>query len=342
TIRLWDARTGEHKHTLEGHTHDIWSLAFSPDGGTLASGSEDHTIRLWDIRTGDLLQTLDYSRSVSSVAFFLDDFMLASGGGMIRLWDIRTGEVLHTLVGGDVTFSSDRSTLASGSWGGSILLWDISPYTNLILTRAADVNGDGTVSILDLVLVAAEIGQLGADGADINGDGMVNLQDLELVADVFGNAAASPPNPTGERETLMAEDVRKWLAHAAELEMTDPAVQRGIIALERLLTTLTRESNIPNETALLPNYPNPFNPETWIPYQLKQAAGVKLTIHDVTGLVIRTLEVGYQPAGVYQNRNRAAYWDGRNERGEVVATGVYFCTLTAGAFSATRRMLVNK
>ena len=170
----------------------------------------------------------------------------------------------------------------------------------------------------------------------------MNLQDLELVADVFGKAAASPPGREGRRETLRAEDIRVWLADAAELETTDPTVQRGIIALERLLTTLTRESNIPNETALLPNYPNPFNPETWIPYRLKEAGDVSLTIHDLHGGMIRTLELGYQPAGEYQSRDRAAHWDGRNERGEPVASGVYFCTLAAGDFTATRRMLVGK
>ena len=342
TIRLWDSRTGEHKHTLEGHTHDIWSLAFSPDGGTLASGGEDHTIRLWDTRTGDLVQTLDYTSSVSSVAFLLDDFMLASGGGMIRLWSLRTGEVLHTLEGGEVVFSSDWSTLASGSSDGSVLLWDISPYTSLILTRVADVNGDGIVSILDLVLVAAEFGQLGGDGADINGDGVVNLLDLELIAGAFGNAAASPPSRAGRREALTVEDIRAWLVDAAELESTNPTVQRGIFALERLLTALSQSPSLPLETALLPNYPNPFNPETWIPYQLKEAADVTLTIHGVTGREVRTLAVGYQPAGQYQSRDRAAYWDGRNERGELVATGIYFYTLSAGDFSATRRMLVGK
>ena len=146
----------------------------------------------------------------------------------------------------------------------------------------------------------------------------------------------------GGLETLTAEDVRKWLADAQELETTDSAVKRGIIALKRLLTPLTKELRVPTETALLPNYPNPFNPETWIPYQLKTPAHVTLTIHDVHGRRVQTLEIGYQPEGLYQSRDRAAYWDGRNQLGEPVATGIYFSTLTAGNFTATRRMLVNK
>ena len=98
----------------------------------------------------------------------------------------------------------------------------------------------------------------------------------------------------------------------------------------------------PAETALLPNYPNPFNPETWIPYRLSQAADVTLTIYDVRGAMVRRLALGHQPAGFYQSRARAAYWDGRNALGEKVATGIYFYTFTAGEFTATGKMLIRK
>ena len=98
----------------------------------------------------------------------------------------------------------------------------------------------------------------------------------------------------------------------------------------------------PDETGLLANYPNPFNPETWIPYHLAAAAGVTLTIYDAQGRIVRTLAVGHQPAGMYQSKGRAAYWDSRNQLGEPVASGVYFYTLTAGDFSATRKMLIRK
>ena len=95
-------------------------------------------------------------------------------------------------------------------------------------------------------------------------------------------------------------------------------------------------------TALLSNYPNPFNPETWIPYQLSETAEVTVTIHASDGKLVRTLELGQRPAGVYSDEDRAAYWDGQNEQGEPVASGVYFYTLTAGEFSATRKMVVRK
>ena len=99
---------------------------------------------------------------------------------------------------------------------------------------------------------------------------------------------------------------------------------------------------VPEETSLLANFPNPFNPETWIPYQLAQPADVSLTIYDIQGRVVRDLDLGHQRAGMYHSRSRAAYWDGRNAVGEPVATGVYFYTLTAGDFTATRKLLIRK
>ena len=98
----------------------------------------------------------------------------------------------------------------------------------------------------------------------------------------------------------------------------------------------------PEQTALLPNYPNPFNPETWIPYHLAKPAEVTITITEANGAVVRTLVLGYQRAARYDSRHRAAYWDGRNAAGEPVASGMYFYTLTAGKFTATRKMLILK
>ena len=100
--------------------------------------------------------------------------------------------------------------------------------------------------------------------------------------------------------------------------------------------------SLPQKTELLANYPNPFNPETWMPYQLATPAEIIVSIYDVRGIMVRQLLLGHQTAGVYQSRSRAAYWDGRNALGERVASGLYFYTLTAGDFTATRRMLILK
>ena len=99
---------------------------------------------------------------------------------------------------------------------------------------------------------------------------------------------------------------------------------------------------LPAETSLLPNYPNPFNPETWIPYQLAKPADVSVSIYAADGKLVRTLGLGHKQAGIYYDKSRAVYWDGKNRQGEPVASGIYFYTLTAGDFTATKKMLIRK
>ena len=199
-----------------------------------------------------------------------------------------------------------------------------------------DVNGDGVVNILDLVRVASNLGKSGENGGDVNGDGVVNILDLVLVAGAFGNAAAPSSDPRA-LAMLTAADVGHWLVQAGELDLTDATSREGVLFLEQLLAALT-----PKETALLPNYPNPFNPETWIPYRLAEDAFVTLTIYDGRGRAVRTLEIGHRISGFYEDRSQAIYWDGRNDFGEGVASGVYFYHLSAGDYSATRKMLIIK
>ena len=107
-----------------------------------------------------------------------------------------------------------------------------------------------------------------------------------------------------------------------------------------MLSVLQMET--PRETTLLANYPNPFNPETWIPYELSKPAEVTLHIYAVNGMLVRTLTLGHQPAGTYHSKSRAAYWNGKNELGEAVASGVYFYTLSAGDFTATQKMFIRR
>ena len=114
-------------------------------------------------------------------------------------------------------------------------------------------------------------------------------------------------------------------------------VKNSRITLEDLIAY-----EIPAETELLRNYPNPFNPETWIPYHLSEDADVKLTIYDVNGALVRDIDVGHQTAAKYDTRSKAIYWDGRNQFGEQVASGIYFYSLEAGDFSATRKMVILK
>ena len=197
-----------------------------------------------------------------------------------------------------------------------------------------DVNRDGRVSILDLILVAQQLGNSvpANSPVDINRDGVVNIFDLTLVAQGIGGAAAPPA------QGINSATIEAWIAGAHLADDGSIAFRQGIANLESLLASLI----IPQATALLANYPNPFNPETWIPYQLAAPAEVALTIYDMNGGTVRRFKAGYQAAGMYQNRNRALYWDGRNGRGESVASGLYFYTLRAGDFTATRKMLIRK
>ena len=204
-----------------------------------------------------------------------------------------------------------------------------------------DVNQDGVVSILDMIIVARHFGEDPSANpqADINQDGNINIQDLILVAQHIGEStdSAAPPIVAIDSNELTPAIVQAWIKQAQAEDDGSLAFRKGIENLQRLLTSL-----IPEKTALLANYPNPFNPETWIPYQLVKPADVTLTIYTADGTVVRTLALGHQTVGIYRSRNRAVYWDGRNKVGESVASGIYFYTLTAGNFTATRKMLILK
>ena len=217
-----------------------------------------------------------------------------------------------------------------------------------------DVNQDGIVDVLDLVTVAGQLGEAATNPrADVNNDGFVNVMDVILVArhpnwgqsvtpikvrDANNQVGAAPLSVSvGQPADLAPATIREWI-DLAQVEDDGSAIfDLGIANLERLL-----QATVPAETKLLLNYPNPFNPETWIPYQLAKATDVTVSIYSVNGALVRTLALGHQAAGVYQTKSRAAYWDGRNELGERIASGVYFYTLIAGDFSATGKMLVRK
>ncbi|MDE0043505.1 MAG: leucine-rich repeat domain-containing protein, partial [Candidatus Poribacteria bacterium] len=538
TVKLWDVATRQAITTFEGHLGLVWSVAYSPDGETLASGSFDGTVKLWDVTAQESTGTLiGHTTAVLSVAFSPDGRTLASGSGdsTVRLWDVETeleyAMLPHTGAVESVAFSPNGALLAGGTadfsivfsdaaelmrlrlpaivevdmpdpalrdalleviiippgapirrghltlltefyatevgisdltgleqatnltslglslneitdfspiagltklrslvlWGNEIAdisfasgltnlevldlginaISDIAPLSNLtslqrldlshnqiedlaplaanaglgagdevdvtenplsevsinthipalqdrgvavntdfeltppefeIEPHLADVNGDGVVNILDLVIVASLIGKEGdAMREDFNADGVVNVLDLVFVAAWFGAVPASPAGDSQVLDTLTAAQVEGWLAEALSLPVDDARLKRGIAVLEQLLASL-----IPARTALLPNYPNPFNPETWIPYQLAEDGNIGLSIYDAGGRLVRRLDLGHRPAGYYTGKSKAAYWDGRNRDGEPVASGIYFYQLATPSVHELRRMVILK
>ena len=224
--------------------------------------------------------------------------------------------------------------------GTEYAVWTQSPPIPLAPSRVADIDEDGSVSILDLILVARDLDRIKPINprTDVNGDGKINILDLTFVAKSMDEAAgAAAPSAFAVDNRVSPALIQAWIVQAQIETDGSIAFQQGVANLQRLLVSF-----IPERTALLANYPNPFNPETWIPYQLATSTDLQICIYATNGVLVRTLDLGHQPAGLYHKRNRAAYWDGKNEVGESVASGVYFYTLTAGDFTETRKMLIRK
>ena len=209
----------------------------------------------------------------------------------------------------------------------------------------ADVNADGVVDLADLTAVT--------QGIDAAGGGLDQLALWEVEAALLAaveqaaeiEVVAGAPMGFGPHVLsggIVAKNVVDALSDVKLLATGDVRLGKELAVLSELLHLLAEMTATPETTALLANYPNPFNPETWIPYHLAKDAEVIVTIYDMRGVAVRELVLGHQAAGVYQSRGRAAYWDGRNSSGEPVASGVYFYTLTASKFIATRKLLIRK
>ena len=213
-----------------------------------------------------------------------------------------------------------------------------SKSTTTVSHAPYDVNKDGTVDNTDAGLVIDALGTSNA-AYDVNGDGTVNFLDVVLVFDNRDDNVAGAPTIVGNLKLSAAQIdvIEEQIDLLIATNDRSPAALRTLVYLQQLLATAR-----PEKTQLFANYPNPFNPETWIPYELATDTNVRLTIYNTQGVVIRTLQLGHQSAGYYTDRDRAAYWDGRNAFGEQVASGVYFYQLETDTMSLMRKMVILK
>ena len=329
--------------TLRLNAEDVTDLA----GWQTDIAFDSDVLEAVEVNEGDFLKAEDVS------TFFLQGTIDNTAGEITKLSSARFGSGVSgtgTLL--LVTFTAKatgetRVTLSNfyaGSSGGEAISSAAPEIVIAIEDRvflAWDVNQDGQVNVLDLVLVAQYLGEdVSANPqSDVNGDGTINVLDLIIVAQYLGESTAAAPSSVAAIDSLELDPamVQVWITQARIEDDGSIAFRQGIENLQRLLASL-----LPEKTALLPNYPNPFNPETWIPYHLAKPADATVHIYAAGGTLVRTLALGHQVAGIYQSRARAAYWDGKNEVGESVASGVYFYTLTAGDFMGTGKMLVVK
>ena len=190
--------------------------------------------------------------------------------------------------------------------------------------------------------------------ADANGDGQVNEEDVIAIAQNWhrSRSGTTAVAPLGRLFNLEAADdrtesgrKRQILQRMIEVLKGWPEPTAGAYQLKSWLELQVQQltaQEIPSQTRLLANYPNPFNPETWIPYQLAQAGEVRIVIYDLKGEQIRALELGFKAATYYTAPSQAAYWDGRNRWGEWVSSGIYFYQLQTGDYQQTRRLIILK
>ena len=326
--RLWDVTTQTQVGIIENKSVNCW--AFSPDGKTLAAAAT-RTIELWDVETGQNTDTFEgHLRGIDSIAYSTDGNTLASAsrrGNTVRLWDIATKQNTETFEGDGTyaVFSPDGTMLVFHKLNVGVKLWNLVTQEMIIIEddRFMTFLPDSTIMLLR----------------------SYSYENVESVSAWDAKTATlittlDPVIFEGWKKPMFSPDGKTLaITSAGSTILLDPEViYNQLPPLAPASTNITKTL----QTELLLNYPNPFNPETWIPFRLAEDADVKLTIYDVEGRMVRTLDIGHSKAGVYESRNKAIYWDGRNDLGESVASGVYFYRLTAGGYSATKRMVILK
>ena len=351
-ITVWDVDTATVKHVLPGAAWNR-ALTFSSDSRLVAAVTYSSLIRVWEVETGEKIAELD-ERDVGSgfsgsgpIRFSPNGkWFAASGGRTIAIWETEGFTLRHVVQGLSATnryfnsleFSPDSRWIAgdTGRPEYKIQFWNIETEevdlelpTGLAITVGFSPDGRWFTTNI-----------FGADGNTYAP--AVQIWDTgtgQLFLELSSPYQQIMFSPDGKTVAVAYDDGRIRLA---PIETVLPYLPRNIAGTSTSSESQLDSPEVVKGDALLPNYPNPFNPETWIPYQLAAASSVRIHIYDLMGHRVRTLDLGGQRPGTYLSRNRAAYWDGRNTLGERVATGVYFYRLETDNFTATKRMVIVK
>ena len=285
----------------------------------------------------------------------VSDIMGLFPAGVVASITVSTGDgfaaVTAAGAAGDGPVMGDAAYLVTATSAASEILlgkgWSNGDAASAPIALAGH-NVDGQTAVLDVSgAVVDEITGLASEGFRVKVKNLSTKASLSKVTSVetaegynmtFVDLKAGNAARIGDVLEISADSPSPLIGvKPVRHVVTVDDVKDGRVMLENLIAY-----EIPAETELLRNYPNPFNPETWIPYHLSEDADVRLTIYSINGEVVRDIDVGHQIAAKYDTRSKAIYWDGRNRFGEQVASGIYFYSLSAGDFSATRKMVILK
>jgi len=337
SIILIDVQKQKQIGLLKGHTDFIRSMAFSPDGKLIASGSLDTTLRLWDVQEQKEIWKQNCPSHTHAVTFTPDGKSIIVGigaNGSIIIYDVEKKEQTGVLQTpgwvSAVAISPDGQTLVSGIGSVSIIFWDFDKKRQIGSIGLGNRNDDYVVKLM-----------FSPDGKWIiyntNISGTCHIWDAKTRAQL-----GSLKGHKGSIYSMSFSPNGKWLATGSDdgtmllWEVDIPIETRSVNHTGKAIDTWGKIKS----TELFQNYPNPFNPETWIPFCLSESEDVKIRIYSLKGELVRTLHLGRKQPGQYMDRQKAAYWDGRNDQGEQVASNIYFTVMEAGKFQDVRKIVM--
>lgn len=380
-IKVWDIATRQLRQLISAEGGFFRMFAISPDGQKLAVG-RDPWIQLYNLQTGDIETQFPYAHGHSDIAFSSTGrWVAARGYKEILLFDVENpGKIQSAIPDGKhetwfdgIAFSeNDAYLVATGGNEDQVLLWKregdsfafqyawqvpelfvgwwekyafgkvagatvlaVPKREHLQIWRLTQHAPELVATLLDGDAPA----HFSTDGRYLFGEQDSSLQIWEWQTNTPILHSPIPPH------FAVSQDSKVVLSYSdtGQIQIWDgrELLPSGAVAVEprgKRIVTLGQVK----QNQLLQNFPNPFNPETWIPFRLADESLITIHIYAATGQLIRVLSPGILPSGDYSSPAQAVYWDGRNEMGEPVSSGVYLYTLHAGAFSATRKMLIRK